>query len=230
MPPMPIRVVVREAQVPDQPDPTRLDLLDAGERGRAERKRRPTPFVTAHAVARELLGGLIGDDPRSLRFERWCTTCGSDAHGKPSLVHDEPWRFSLSYTGDLVVVAASREHDVGVDIEGLDEADFADFDRVTLAAAECGSLDGLTGEALLDARARVWARKEAVLKATGHGLVVDPTEVLVTPPSEPPRLLGWLSDADAPAAITMADLPLRSSAHRAAVAVVGGDEVAVEQG
>lgn len=227
---MPVRVVVREAQVPGEADPHQLDLLDGPERQRAERKRAPAPFVTAHAVARELLGGLTGEDPRSLRFERRCTTCGSDAHGKPSLVHDDPWRFSLSYTGDLVVVAASREHDVGVDIESLDEADFDDFDRVTLAEDEGGYLDGLAGEALLDARTRLWARKEAVLKATGHGLVVDPTEVVLTPPDQPARLLGWLSDADAPAAMAMADLPLRSAAHRAAVAVVGAAEVCLERG
>lgn len=225
---MPVRVVVREAEVVD--DPRRRHLLDDAERDRADRKRRPAPFVTAHAIARELLGELTGSDPRSLRFERRCTTCGSRAHGKPSLVHEAPWRFSLSYTGDLAVAAVTRDHEIGVDIEGLDEAAFDDFDRVTLAETEGDHLAGLTGERLLDARARVWARKEAVLKATGHGLVVDPTEVVVSAPSDPPRLLDWLSVSDAPPEVAMADLPLESSAHRAAVAVIGADELLVEEG
>ncbi|GAB3114505.1 hypothetical protein GCM10027055_20660 [Janibacter alkaliphilus] len=224
---MPVEVVVREAAVVE--DPALLDVLDEAERARAARKRRPTPFVTAHAVSRRLLGDLVGADPRSLTFVRRCTTCGSESHGKPSLV-DSPWGFSLSYTGGLVVVAAALNHGVGVDVEELDEADFADFDRVTLAAPESAHLAGLTGEALLEARARTWARKESILKATGHGLVVDPTEVVVSAPGEAPALRDWLSESTPPAQLALADVPLDSPSHRAAVSVVGAAEVTVRRG
>lgn len=225
---MTVEVVVREAAVVD--DPSLLDLLDEGERARAGRKRRPAPFVAAHAVARMLLGDLTGEDPAGLTFVRRCTSCGAQTHGKPSLVGDHPWRFSLSYTGGTVVVAAGRDHEVGVDVEEVAEADFADFDRVTLAPDESGHLAGLTGIDLLDGRARTWARKEAVLKATGHGLVVDPTEIVVTAPAEPPALVDWLSESEAPDRVAIADVMLESEAHRAAVAVIGTDAVVVQRG
>lgn len=38
---------------------------------------------------------------------------------------------------------------------------------------------------------RRWVRTEAVLKATGHGLEVDPSLVGVSAPGDPPRLLSW---------------------------------------
>lgn len=229
--PMSVQVVVREAAVVgDRSLESLLDLLDDGERARAGKKRRPAPFVTAHAVARELLGELTGRDPRELAFVRRCTTCGADAHGKPSLVGDDPWCFSLSYTTDLVLVAATHGREIGVDIEELDEADFDDFERVTLAAPERPALATLTGAELLDARARIWARKEAILKATGHGLVVDPTEVVVTGPAEPPALVAWQATSAAPDQVALAEVTLRSADHRAAVAVIGADVLDIRAG
>ena len=64
--------------------------------------------------------------------------------------------------------------------------------RLTLLdESEAVHLDGLTGDALLAARARMWSRKEAILKATGHGLVVDPSQVVVSSPDAPAALLEW---------------------------------------
>ena len=73
----------------------------------------------------------------------------------------------------------------------------------------------------------MWARKEAVLKATGHGLVVDPAEVLVSGPLNPPALVGWQAEEPRPAAITIADVELASEDHRAAVAVLTDEPVEI---
>lgn len=225
---MSVRVIVREAGVSDSP--TDLALLDDGERARAERKRQATPFVTGHALVRRVLGELLDRDPATLVFERRCTTCDSVKHGKPHLVGTPGWHFSLSYTPDVAVVAVAQGVDVGVDVEDLTDADFEGFAGATLARDEAPGFADLTGHDLLVARARVWARKEAVLKATGHGLVVDPSEVLVSGPLEPPALVDWRADAPRPSAISIADVALPAGDHRAAVAALTAEPLEVVVG
>lgn len=201
------------------------DLLDPSEIERAERKRDPLPFVGAHALMRTALGERLGVDPGSLRFERHCLTCGTDQHGKPRIMGHLDLHMSLSYTDRLAVLAMSEDGEVGVDVEDVTEADFDGFEAVTLAAEEMAALEGYEGDSLLAARAKVWARKEAVLKATGDGLVVDPTEVVVTGPREPPALVGWHSDRAEPGPIALADVPLAQPDHRAAVALIASGDI-----
>ncbi len=215
---MSVQILVREAEVIDSP--ADLALLDDQERARADRKRETAPFVTGHALVRRLLGELLDRDPAGLSFARRCTTCRSELHGKPSVVDVTGWHFSLSYTSSLAVVAVAEDIEVGVDTEDLTDADFEGFVGTTLARDEVGAFEGLTGRDLLLARAQVWARKEAVLKATGHGLVVDPSEVLVSGPLDPPALVAWEADEPAPPAVALADLDLATERHRAAVAAL----------
>ena len=68
---------------------------------------------------------------------------------------------------------------------------------------------------------RWWVRKEAVLKATGDGLRMDPRAIRVTPPWEPPAVVG-----SSPAA-WLRDLSLHSRLA-ATVAVLGADPPHVE--
>lgn len=222
---MSVRVLVREAGVGRSP--ADRALLDAGEIARADRRRQPAPFVTGHALVRRVLGELVDRDPASLALERRCTTCGSHRHGKPVLADGEGWHFSLSYTPQIAVVAAAKGVEVGVDTEDLTDADFEGFADATLARDEVAGLEGLEGHELLDARARVWARKEAVLKATGHGLVVDPSEVLVSGPLEAPLLVDWRAAEPRPARISLADVRLGAASHRAAVAALTDEPLEV---
>lgn len=226
---MVVRVELAEAAVVD--DPAHRMLLDTTEQVRAERRRNPVPFVSAHALVREVLGRRLGTEPSALRFVRRCPTCGSRRHGKPALADRDDVTFSLSYTDSLAVVAVAEGVQVGVDVEHVSEADFGGFARVTLASDESDAFGEFTGDELLAARAQVWSRKEAVLKATGHGLVVDPTEVVVTPPDDPAAVVDWRSAEARPPAIALTDAPLRSADHRAAIAVLGRGpiEVAVRE-
>jgi 4'-phosphopantetheinyl transferase len=203
-------------------------LLDDDERGRlavlhhAEARDR---FVAAHALARLVLGRVTGTPPEALRFARTCRRCGGHDHGKPALVAeagDAVARFSLSGAGDRVVVAVAGAGPmglagpVGVDVEPVDEAALAGVDEVALSPAERRALAREPTSRRAAARATWWVRKEAVLKATGHGLSVDPAGVVVTGPGEPPRLLAWPSapspPGPAPAAfpddVWMADVDL----------------------
>ncbi|KGN40831.1 4'-phosphopantetheinyl transferase family protein [Knoellia aerolata] len=197
-----------------------LDLLDAGERERAARKADPHPFVTAHALLRSLVAEETGADPRTLAFVKRCATCGTDRHGKPHVVGMRDVHVSVSYGEHLAVAAVTRLGEVGVDVEDLESADFDGFNAVTLDASEVAHLDGLHGDALLAARALTWARKEAILKATGHGLVVDPSQVVVSAPGEPAALVEWRAAQHPPGATQVGDVDVGAADHRAAVAVL----------
>jgi 4'-phosphopantetheinyl transferase len=212
------RVLVRAAPVVS--DPALLDRLDDSERERAARKVDPTAYITAHVLLRELVGEILDRDPASLSFAKRCLTCGSARHGKPTVV-DSSLSISVSYGDRLALAAATEGPPLGVDVEEIGSADFKGFNAVTLDPQEELALFGLTGPELLHARARMWARKEALLKATGHGLVVDPTQVVVSGPSEPAELLSWNADQPAPSVTALADVDLPEHPdHEAALAVL----------
>jgi 4'-phosphopantetheinyl transferase len=64
-----------------------------------------------------------------------------------------------------------------------------------------------------------WTRTEAVLKATGHGLDVDPSLVGLGPPDAPPRLVRWDGPGRRPA-LRLADVTTEDG-YVAAVARLG---------
>jgi 4'-phosphopantetheinyl transferase len=86
-----------------------------------------------------------------------CPRCGSTEHGRPFA--DGVVSLSLSHAGDVTLAATSNRL-VGIDHEPMG----AVLERSVVAHPS------ETADAL-----RLWVRKEAVLKAAGLGLQVDPT-------------------------------------------------------
>ncbi|KGN34787.1 4'-phosphopantetheinyl transferase [Knoellia sinensis KCTC 19936] len=109
---------------------------------------------------------------------------------------------------------------MGVDVEDLESADFDGFNSVTLDPSEAAHLARVDADGLLAARALTWARKEAILKATGHGLVVDPSQVVVSAPDAPAALVEWKAMQHPPGPTQVADVDVDRADHRAAVAVL----------
>ena len=134
---------------------------------------------------------------------------------------------SVSYGDRMAVAAVTKLGEVGVDVEDLLSADFDGFNTVTLDEVETGFLDGLEDDELLAARARMWARKEAILKATGHGLVVDPSQVVVSSPAAPAALVEWKAEEHPPGPTQVSDIDLGRDDHRAAVAVLTSRPITV---
>lgn len=141
--------------------------LDEAETARARRfatTELGNEFVIARGQLRRLLGRLVGEPARNLRFVY-------GANGKPELA-DGP-HFNLSHSGGLAAVAICTAMPVGLDIERIRpvEAGLQDY---TFSPAECRQLDLQPDESRLREFFRYWTRKEAVLKAAGCGLDRDP--------------------------------------------------------
>lgn len=140
----------------------------------------------AHALLRDVVATYCEVGPDSVRIGSRCPHCGSQEHGRPlawiGTGRPAP-HVSLARAGSLLVVAVTDAGPVGVDVEPAQAASFPGFDQVALHPAE-----HVTDDA---GRTRTWVRKEALLKATGDGLRVDPRTVRLTGPQEPPGVLDW---------------------------------------
>lgn len=87
-----------------------------------------------------------------------------------------PLHFNLSHSGDLALIAVSQHSAVGVDVERwrdnvehleIAERFFSPYERDALRAL---SGNGDDSERMLRGFFSTWSRKEAYLKATGHGI------------------------------------------------------------
>lgn len=135
---------------------------------------------SAGVLARIVLGSLLGVPPAQVPIRRRCRRCGSTEHGKP-YVAGAPIHFSTSSAGGRVAVAAG-EVPLGVDLVDVAEIRPETAGAILSPAEQADDPRGL---------ATVWARKEAILKATGDGLSVDPQAVRVSAPDAPAALLSW---------------------------------------
>jgi 4'-phosphopantetheinyl transferase len=72
-----------------------------------------------------------------------------------------------------------------------DPAELEHLARDVLAPEELAALAPLSGRDLVRGFLTYWTRKEALVKATGEGLGAPLGSVVVSRPSQPPRLLRW---------------------------------------
>lgn len=205
-------------------DASVVDWLDATERARSDRlvlieaRRR---FVTSRVLLKALVGRLSDTPPALVRLSYDCHVCGR-SHGRPVVVGPQAavrWHVSISHTDALVMVAATEAGPVGVDIERTAATAFDGFDQVALSARERTEVERTAPAAQTWARAVYWTRKEAVLKATGRGLAVDPCLLEVSAPHLPAALTAWRVDEPLTAPAQITDVPVDDD-HVAAVAVL----------
>jgi 4'-phosphopantetheinyl transferase len=97
-----------------------------------------------------------------------------------------------------VAVAIGLDGPVGIDVEEIGQHDPAELERLAvdvLAPEEQAALAQLTDRDRVRGFLTYWTRKEALVKATGDGLSAPLDNVVVSRPSDPPRLLRWESGA-----------------------------------
>ena len=129
----------------------------------ADRRR----FIVARGRLRQALAGRLGTTAAAVPLtER--------SGGKPVIEGGRRLWFSVSRNGDLAAFAFSHV-EVGIDLVSVRAGRFI----LALAGDICSSteraaISALGPDARIDALLTLWARKEALLKATGEGLVRTP--------------------------------------------------------
>lgn len=183
-------------------------------------------FVSAHATLRYILSRYTKLAPAHHAFV-------TGEHGKPSLEAngDGPSiHFNLSQSYEFAAVAVSVDREVGVDIQQhmVGRLSVEDIARSYFSAGESDRLMQLEEPDRSAAFYRCWARKEAVLKAIGTGLMspLNSFEVSIGPAD--PRVIHASRDAERVAGLTLADLSAPPD-YAAAVAAEGKDWNLVEQ-
>lgn len=136
--------------------------MDAFELRWVRRSPSDDPFLAGRSLLRSLAAELTGMREDDVRIVAICRECGGP-HGRP-FIEGSALQVGLSHCRTATVAVASWKAPVGVDVEDLPG---------TPAAVE--AIGTLTGTAEL----RHWTRIEAVLKADGRGLRVDPARVAI---------------------------------------------------
>ncbi len=174
-------------------------------------------FVLTKAFLRRALASALRCHSTEVHFDE-------GEHGKPYL--GAPFRetditFNVSHTAGLALVALTVRHEIGVDVEAIRlNLDWPPLARRFFSIAEYNAINTLPTDEQHRAFFACWARKEAVLKATGKGIFggLDTFDVSVSP-QEPARLLATRWPPQSP---TLVLHSLAAGAeHAAALAVAG---------
>ncbi|MFF0718342.1 4'-phosphopantetheinyl transferase family protein [Micromonospora sp. NPDC003816] len=206
------------------PDDARLiALLSAPERDRHAGFTDPhsrATHLTARALTRSVLAGMLGTPASELRFEAVCRQCGGP-HGKPALrAPATPVSFSVAHSGHWCAVAFASRTEVGVDVERI-AVRGRDLPWRALSPVERAVVAATDARDRTAAFIRYWTRKEALVKATGDGLTVDPATITVTAPDQPARLRRWAGPSRPAARPHLVDLDAPTG-YAAALASLGG--------
>src|SRR5687768_1338893 len=123
-------------------------------------------YVVSRAMQRQLLANYVGGSPSDISF-------GIVAMGKPTLSkpNDIGLKFNTTHSGNLVIIAVTKDRDVGVDTEKVRPVPralrvakrfYSDEEYTRLAALPESELD----RAFLS----IWVRREGTAKARGDSV------------------------------------------------------------
>lgn len=147
--------------------------LDVVEKHRASRFRFDqdrTAYILSHVVWRMVLANCLGMQPADVPLAR-------APSGQPQLP-GTALSTSLSHSGNWVAMAICAGATVGVDIEqSAPRTRLNDIADVICTPSEAAQLQLLRAKARERALLVLWTRKEALLKAFGLGLAVEPSKL-----------------------------------------------------
>ncbi len=185
------------------------DVLAPDERSHVDRIRegRATARLS-RGLLRLVLARYFNLPPAEIEIDRSCPTCGR-SHGRPRLeTTSDNIEFSVTHGGDLLVLAFADSAPIGVDVEPIGELEDVGADLLDFTLTPTERLRVLEAPAPQRTRSFLqhWTAKEAILKALGTGLDVEPQAVSLPPfpiegaasvrlPGSPPVDL-WIRDVE----------------------------------
>jgi 4'-phosphopantetheinyl transferase len=156
-----------------------LKTLSPEEQRRAGAFRRAAPrqaFAVARAALRRFLARYLGTAPSEIKL---CI----DANTKPRLAANQntlDLRFNVAHSGELALVAVTRDCEVGVDVEKFRPVRHAcEIASRYFHPEEIKVIVGSPATNRDDVFLQCWTMKEAVLKAVGTGIANSLEEFVV---------------------------------------------------
>lgn len=191
----------------------------------ADRRR----FLTGRVLAKTATAHRLGVPATEIEFDATCSGCGKQ-HGAPRLPGTE-LVFSIAHSGDRVGLALCSGLDIGLDVEGTSRRVSDGMLAYALNETELPAVDPLAEQDRAAAFFVYWARKEALMKATGQGLRLPLRRITLTEPGAPPELADEVEGAEPalrPHHVRLADLHT-GPGHAAALAVLGTTRLTVHE-
>jgi 4'-phosphopantetheinyl transferase len=127
-------------------------------------------YLVTRALARTVLSRYAEVAPRDWVFK-------ANAHGRPEISNDcaaaRNLSFNISHTDGLIVLAVTRDRQLGVDVENVlsRQAAIAIADRY-FAPSEVAALGALPADQQQQRFYEYWTLKESYIKARGEGLAI----------------------------------------------------------
>lgn len=135
-------------------------------------------FIVSRASLRILLGRYLNCSPQTIAFQ-------FNRYGKPELLNNViQLKFNLSHSSRRAVVAITKEQEIGVDIEYMQDR-FSKNEIVEryFSLREKEEYNRLSEDQKLQGFYNAWTRKEAFTKAIGQGMTypLNQFDVNLTP-------------------------------------------------
>lgn len=146
-----------------------LKLLNEDELQRAHRfhfQQHRQRFAIARGILREILSLYTDIKPKDIIFHY-------GPRGKPYLSHHSKLQFNVSHSEDAAVYALTINAEIGVDIQKIENKFQDGVAKRFFSDSEYEALQKLPDQDRPTAFYRIWAGKEALIKAVGEGLYVS---------------------------------------------------------
>lgn len=171
-----VTLIHTDTEITGIPESELFSILSDDEKERAGKFRFPadtTRFIVRRGLLRNILGTTLGIDPKTIRFS-------TAEFGKPFIAYPENSQifFNLSYSGNQIVYAFSKQLELGIDIERIRTVEAIDrLARNYYSAEEYALIVNLPALEKNKAFIKLWCIKEALIKASGwaleHGLLAS---------------------------------------------------------